>query len=238
MDVLSKKQSALIVDDNRISRRITSTILKSLDVSVYEAENGYEAIDFLEEFSCTAVFMNLYLPDLNGFETTVRIRELERNNDVPIIAISADSFNKMSQEIIDAGFTTILGKPLQKDEVSKLLKSLEKDTLPVFDYEHYSTTYKDVSLQKDIVQTFLDEEESDTKRIQEAFLSGDGDEIYAAVHYMKGSFSYLKAAKILIVTQTILDHIKKGNLDLALKHELAFKSQYKELVEVLKKHKF
>jgi len=55
---------------------------------------------------------------------------------------------------------------------------------------------------------------------------------------MKGSFSYLKAAKILIVTQKILDHIKKGNLVLALKHEQTFKSQYKELVEVLKKQKF
>jgi len=238
MNVLSKKHSVLIVDDNRISRRITSTVLKSLDVSVYEAESGYEAIDFLNEFSCSAVFMNLYLPGMSGFETTVKIRELESNSDIPIIAITTDSFHEMSDEINDAGFTSVLGKPLQKEDVMKLLKSLDKDAFPVFDYEHYRSTYKDVSLQQDIVQTFLDEEESDTKRIQEAFLTGDGDEIYSAVHYMKGSFSYLKAAKILIVTQKILDHIKKGNLVLALKHEQTFKSQYKELVEVLKKQKF
>jgi len=144
----------------------------------------------------------------------------------------------MSDEMIEAGFTSVLTRPLQKDAVLKLLISLTKDSVPVFDYENYSTTYKDVSLQKDIVQTFIDEEVSDTERIYVAFQSGDGDEIYSAVHYMKGSFSYLKAAKILIVTQIILDHIKEGNLTLAFKHEQVFKIQYEELLEELKKHKF
>ena len=238
MDASRKKYTVLIVDDNRISRRIASVVLKSLGVTIYEAENGYEAVDFINEFRCTAVLMNLYLPSMNGYETTHKIRELKNNSDVPIIAVTTELVNEMSDEMIEAGFTSVITKPLQKDVVLKLLQSLDKDSTPVFDYEKYVTTYKDVSLQQDIVQTFIDEEKSDTERIHMAFQSGDGDEIYSAVHYMKGSFSYLKATKILIVTQVILDHIKEGNLALALKQEKVFKSQYEELLAELKTYKF
>lgn len=238
MNLSHKNYSILIVDDNRISRRITSGVLKSLGVNVFEAENGQEAIDFLKEFRVTAVFMNVSLPGMSGYESTQGIRNLSINNDVPIIAITSEQLVEMSEEMIHIGFTNVLCKPYQIDAIVKLFELFNKDAIPVFDYKQYIKTYKDISLQKDIVQTFIDEEESDTNRINDSFSSRDGEKIYSAVHYMKGSFSYLKASKILIVTQTILDHIREGNLTLALPHEETFKTQYKELVEELKKYNF
>ena len=85
---------------------------------------------------------------------------MKNNSDVPIIAVTTELVNEMSDEMIEAGFTSVITKPLQKDVVLKLLQSLDKDSTPVFDYVKYVTTYKDVSLQQDIVQTFIDEEKS------------------------------------------------------------------------------
>lgn len=232
---MDQTHTILIVDDNRISRRITSTFLKSLGISPMEATDGEEAIEFVQGVSFTAVFMNLYLPGINGYETTKKIRQLKINSDVPVIAITTENLGSMSAEMIDAGFTNVLNKPFVKVEVLKVLESLSGDSTPIFDYDKYKKTYKDVSLQNEIIQTFLDEEESDTARIKAAFKTNDPDKIYSAVHYMKGSFSYLKASKILIVTQKILDLIKQGNLPEALKYKEDFFEQYVELVGVLKK---
>jgi len=229
-----RNQTVLIVDDNRISRRITSALLLSLGITVLEAKDGFEAVDIAIHENVTVIFMNLYLPGMSGFETTSEIKE---EKDVPIIAITSEQEETLTDEMIEVGFTSVLNKPLQKEKVLKLLTKLseKKESLPIFDYEHYKKTFKDVELQKDIIDTFLSEEESDTKRIKEAFKTNDKDEIYSAVHYMKGSFSYLKATRILVLTQSILDRLKLDDLEYAMIHKDEFIKQYQELVRELKK---
>ena len=228
-----QKHKILIVDDNRINQRITSALLQSLGTEYSQAKNGFEAIDLAMDGDITAIFINLFLPGMNGFETTKKIR-LKSN--IPIIAITSEQVNKMTDKMKAAGFTNVLFTPFDKEVVIKVLQSLTKgDTVPVFDQTLYKTTFKDVELQRDIIDTFLNEKTSDTTRITSAFKSKDTDEIYSAIHYMKGSFSYLKASKILVVTQNILDRLKQGDLDYALEHKDEFISQYNDLIEVLKK---
>lgn len=234
---MDSKHTILVVDDNRISRRITSSFLKSFDVETYEAVDGEEAIEYIKGITFSAVFMNLYLPNMNGYETTKLIRKLPTNSTVPVIAITSENLDSLTREMVEAGFSDVLSKPFVKASVASFLQSLDQDSNPVFDVEKYKKTYKDVDLQRDIIDTFLNEEESDTKRIEAAFKSKNPDEIYSAVHYLKGSFSYLKASKILIVTQHILDSIKKGDNKEALKNRDKFIEQYKELVNEIKNTK-
>ena len=237
--VLSMKHcTVLIVDDSRISRRITSTILRSLGADYIEAKDGLEAVELAEKSNFTAVFMNLYLPGINGFEATKRIRK--SNPKIPIFAITTDKLDDMTQEMKKAGFTDFLQKPFDKDSLLELLKTYntKEESIPVFDVKKYKSVYPDVELQRDILQTFLDEKDADSKRLEKAFKTKDKDEIYAAIHYMKGSFSYLKASKILVITQSILDELKKGNVNYALKNKDIFLSDYKELVKELEKYEF
>ena len=238
MELSMKHCTVLIVDESRISRRITSTILRSLGADYIEAKDGLEAVEKAEKSNITAIFMNLYVPGINGFEATKKIRKKDKK--IPIFAITTDKLDEMTPEMKEAGFTSFLIKPFDKSELLELLKvyNTKDDVLPIFDMKKYKKTYPDVELQRDILQTFLDEKETDTKRIKKAFKSKDIDEIYAAIHYMKGSFSYLKASKILVITQSILDELKKGNLDFALQKKDEFLTDYSDLVKELEKYEF
>lgn len=241
MDGSMKHISVLIVDESRISRRITSMFLRSIGVDYVEAKDGIEAVEMAKKKNLTVVFMNLYIPGINGFEATKKIRNGKNNPEIPIYAITTDDLIEMSSDMKQAGFSGVLVKPFDKDEMINLLQSLGQSNgsdLAVFDIKKYREAYSDVELQRDIVQTFLEEKKSDSSRIEKAFSSKDGDQIYSAIHYLKGSFSYLKASKILVITQSILDNLKKGNVSFALDHKNEFIREYKELIAELEKYEF
>lgn len=227
-----KKHCILIVDDNRISKRITSAFLGSIGASFEDVSSSADAIEKAKNDKYTAIFMNVVLPKMNGLQATKEIRKF--NKDIFIYAITSDHIDEMTEEMKDAGFTNVVSKPYNKEFVVKLL-SKSNETLPIFDHKQFEQTFKDKELQQDIIDTFLNEEVNDTQRLMTAFETKDNDKIYGAIHYMKGSFTYLKASKILELTQQMLDHLKQDDVTFSLQNKDLFLNLYKELIELLKK---
>jgi CheY-like chemotaxis protein len=117
----------LLAEDVEINREIVSALLEPTGVVVDCAENGAAA---LEMFGASPdvydmIFMDVQMPEMDGYEATRRIRALDtaRAESVPIIAMTANVFREDVEKCLEAGMNDHLGKPIDFDEVIGMLRN-------------------------------------------------------------------------------------------------------------------
>ena len=113
----------LVVDDGPENRELLSLVLTENGLWVDEAENGQVALDKLAAGSYDLVLMDMQMPVLDGFEAT---RELRRRGlQVPVVALTANAMKGFEDEVLQAGCTVYLTKPVDIDgllqQVAQLL---------------------------------------------------------------------------------------------------------------------
>ena len=107
----------LLAEDNEINAEIETRMLESLGVETVRAENGEEAAHIFatsEPFAFACILMDIQMPVMDGYEATVRIREMDRVDakSVPIIAMTADAFSAAMERSREAGMNDYITKPL------------------------------------------------------------------------------------------------------------------------------
>lgn len=112
-----KKSRILIADDNPDMRVLLARYLQSFDVDIDVAAGGYEAVQASYGVSYDAIFLDLQMPDLDGYSAARAIRK--NGSRVPIFAFTAyaDSRAQMSE----AGMTDMLEKPIDRNTLTRLL---------------------------------------------------------------------------------------------------------------------
>jgi len=129
----------LLVDDNEINQAVANAMLESLDYEVTIANNGCKAVAAFETQMFDAVLMDCRMPEMDGFEATQRIRELENLHDrkpTPIIALTAHALQGDRERCIAAGMTDYLSKPFTKQQLrSILIENTLTDSSPTGDFE-------------------------------------------------------------------------------------------------------
>lgn len=223
-------QKILLVDDNRLNRRIMSGLLKSMNFKVVEAVNGFEAVELIQTEDISLVLMDILMPEMDGYETTKTIRGLSGFESIPIIAVTADDFDSLTDKMKEVNFNDVITKPLKREDVQKIFSTYLSFDNQIFNQSEFNNIYDSVSFKKGIIEAFMQERESDLNRINESFKSRNFEEIYSAAHYMKGSFSYLKTPNALNITLEIMNLAKSENKMVFLKkndfleqYEIAFK---------------
>ncbi|MDD5755545.1 MAG: ATP-binding protein, partial [Methylococcales bacterium] len=93
----------LVVDDNTDNRLLLVSMLTKMGFKVREAENGRDAIRMFEEWQPHLIWMDMRMPDINGYEATTKIRQLKDSDKVKIIALTASVFKEQHQYIIEVG---------------------------------------------------------------------------------------------------------------------------------------
>ncbi|WP_409019990.1 response regulator [Brevundimonas vesicularis] len=103
----------LVVDDHAINRRAIQLILQPLNCEITMAENGRDALDLCQAQGFDVIFMDVRMPELDGRETTRRLRTSGGiNAAVPVIAVTADNAREDVQACTAAGMTGFVSKPL------------------------------------------------------------------------------------------------------------------------------
>ncbi|MBS4064130.1 MAG: response regulator [Chitinophagaceae bacterium] len=110
----------LVVDDHELNRDLMVLLLREYKYHVVTAKNGYEALELLKKKHFDLVLMDVQMPELNGIETTLKIRNLLAL-DVPVIACTAFSQPSEKQACLEAGMNDYLGKPVEEKELLRLL---------------------------------------------------------------------------------------------------------------------
>ncbi|GAB1539466.1 AAA family ATPase [Scytonema sp. NUACC21] len=119
---IGPKRKILIVDDKWANRSVLVNILTPLGFDVLEATDGLDGLNKAREFEPDAIFMDLVMTVMDGFEASRRIRMLPGFKEVAIIAVSASVFEfdrKQSQEV---GCNDFLPKPIREREVLEKLR--------------------------------------------------------------------------------------------------------------------
>ena len=239
------KQKILLVDDNNINRRVMGELLKGMYLDVTEAKDGFEAIELVKKENFNMIFMDIFMPGMDGYETSRRIRELDGiNGSTPIIAVTANDVEETQKKIVEYGMNGVLSKPLRKDNLEKLLneyfsniinaiEKTDKD-LEIFDKNGFELFYEEDFLRKEIINTFFDDQQKDLENITDSFYAKDCELIHKALHYMKGSFTYLNAPKILKLTQQILDLSAENKIHAVLLLEEPLLNNYDLLLKELR----
>ena len=122
----------LLAEDIEISREIVTSLLEPTELHIECAENGKEAFEMFKNApeKYEMIFMDVQMPEMDGYEATRKIRALDVPNaeTVPIIAMTANVFKEDIKRCLDAGMNSHVGKPLDFDEiVEKLCSVLRKD---------------------------------------------------------------------------------------------------------------
>jgi signal transduction histidine kinase/CheY-like chemotaxis protein len=123
----------LLAEDVEINREIVLSLLEPTHLEIECAENGIEAVRKFSEMSekYDLIFMDVQMPEMNGYEATRRIRAIEEgmnaNNrqlprQIPIIAMTANVFKEDIDKCFEAGMTGHIGKPLDIEEIFGILR--------------------------------------------------------------------------------------------------------------------
>ena len=122
----------LLAEDNEINAMIAERIFKDIGVSMDRAANGVKALELFtkhSEYHYDAIFMDIQMPEMDGYQTTRAIRSADKNDSatVPIIAMTADAFTDAMKKALDSGMNDYTTKPLDIKKIRTLLKKYIKN---------------------------------------------------------------------------------------------------------------
>jgi CheY-like chemotaxis protein len=113
-------KKVLIVEDYEDTRDFMKVLIESYGYEVIEAADGIEAFDRFKFHNPDLILMDISLPVVDGLTATKAIREFERENQIPIIAVTA--FGKeYRSKALQAGCNDLISKPVDFDELEPLL---------------------------------------------------------------------------------------------------------------------
>jgi CheY-like chemotaxis protein len=112
----------LVVEDNVINQQVAREILENGGFRVDIADNGYEALARLRQHRYDAVLMDVQMPEMDGFETTRRIRRELGEGKLPIIAMTAHAVKGYREKCLAAGMNDYVPKPIEMDLLFDVLR--------------------------------------------------------------------------------------------------------------------
>jgi HAMP domain-containing protein/signal transduction histidine kinase/CheY-like chemotaxis protein len=122
-DILSGK-NILIVDDDVRNLFALTTVFERYNINAITAESGKEAISIISDESnhVDMILMDIMMPEMDGYETTQRIRREHKNSTLPIIAVTAKAMKGDRQKCLEAGASDYITKPLKMDQLLSLMR--------------------------------------------------------------------------------------------------------------------
>jgi len=121
-----RRRRALVVDDDETARFMLKSLLSRAGYEVIVAADGQEALDCFESAPADIVFMDMYMPQMDGLEAAQRIKALSSKEFVPIIFVSGAAETQDLVRAIDAGGDEFLAKPYDERVLKAKMRALER----------------------------------------------------------------------------------------------------------------
>jgi len=205
---LTNPVRVLIVEDNRINQQLLEHWFKTKNINYSIAQNGFEALDILARDSFDIILMDIQMPEMDGYEVTIRIRN-ECHNTIPIIAMTAHAMDAEKEKCIASGMNGYLSKPISESKLFEMLanysaqasKKLLIDSVYLDELSNGNLQFK-----QELLQQFIRQVPDELSDLQEAYQQQDEQRMKALSHSMKTTFGYLGISNIHL---QMLDRIEK-----------------------------
>ncbi len=211
------KQSSLrllVIDDNRTNRIVAERIIFALGQTPSSCESGVEALSLLEKKQFDLILMDIFMPLLNGYETTQELRKMSLHATVPIIAFSDQANYGYRQKCLNAGMNGFLNKPLKAIELEIILQKFcaqeQNGASPVFRIESDlkvlnqeilenidSLDNSNGALLKDVVGLFINNTPPVLNTLYEVMESGNREESVRLASKIKGMCANIGALRLI-----------------------------------------
>ncbi len=110
---LNTNISILVVEDNLINQKVVIKVLERIGFSTDIANNGFEAVEMVQQKNYDLVFMDMEMPEMDGIEATIRIKTLKTIDDFPVIvAMTANATTEDKARCFEAGMQDFIAKPI------------------------------------------------------------------------------------------------------------------------------
>ncbi|AGA79864.1 response regulator [Echinicola vietnamensis] len=126
--LLTEKSSILFVEDNAINMLLGKTVIHNISpkTTVLEASNGKQALELLKVNLPDMIFMDVQMPEMNGYEATKIIRKEYKNKNLLIFALTAGNLKGEKEKCMEAGMDDFIAKPFVEEDLIRLLEKWSK----------------------------------------------------------------------------------------------------------------
>jgi len=120
----------LIAEDNLVNQIVARIHLEKLGHCVHLASNGLEAFEDFKSKDYDLIFMDIQMPEADGFQSTALIREYEKRTSktfkIPIIAMTANAMKTDKEQCIAVGMDDYISKPFTAEAIKAILRKYAK----------------------------------------------------------------------------------------------------------------
>ena len=204
----------LVVEDNYMNRKYLTTLLRKWDIRYDVAVDGGEGWKMAQEKRYSLILMDISMPVMDGYQTTIKIRnQRNKNKNTPIVALTASAILSQKNKAIETGMNDFLPKPFQPNQLMGVMKKFlafkndtaKKDEISegIFQFNreldgnYLQTFYEDdLDYAADMFSTFLEYTVAEFPNLKIAVTGADMEEIRKAAHKIKPTFAMVGLTKL------------------------------------------
>ncbi len=252
----------LVVDDTPMNLQVVTGLLKRTLMHIDVAASGAECIDKFGKEHYDLVFLDYRMPQMNGIETLLELKRLfpERFENTPIISLTASAVSGDKEKMLAAGFTDYLCKPVNIDEMERMMmKYLPEDSivlcgqdeetefdelskLPavIFDYPQlnpakgieYCGEAEDYLFALETYEVSIDDR---AEQIETNLRENDIDSFTLNVHSLKSTSAAIGAEKLFEKARDLEVAAKEGRTDILQKDTPQLLKSYRQMKQILQR---
>jgi signal transduction histidine kinase/CheY-like chemotaxis protein/HPt (histidine-containing phosphotransfer) domain-containing protein len=219
LGLAEKSMKVLVVEDGRVNQLVAAKLLEERGHRVEIANNGQEAVEIVRNGDFDAILMDVHMPEMNGFQATAAIRQIEEKHGghIPIIAMTANALKGDREQCIAAGMDDYVSKPIHSAE---LLHAVErfmhgrtaapprleitgtpaeaakpKKRGPAFKADVFIATAGGPEMARELIAIYAEDSGKFLQDASAALSAGNAVALYEAAHSLKGMLGVYTATR-------------------------------------------
>ncbi len=221
----------LVVEDNAVNQLVAQRLLERQGYRSVIAEDGFKGLKLAQEQDFDLILMDIQLPEMDGYETTRRIRAHQKKSGkmVPIVAMTANAMKGDREKCLEAGMDDYVSKPVQPAKLFQVIETVcglaledsakvngiktdtSEDAKAVLDRDAGLTHMGgDMGLYQDVIRIFLEDAPIQIEKIRGGLEAGKVDVVECEAHALKGSAANI-GAKVLSQAAFRLENAAEEN---------------------------
>ncbi len=210
----------LLAEDVKANQLVAASMLKRMGLSVSIAKNGAEALEIWRNGGIDLILMDCQMPQMDGYEASLAIRNEETGRPTPVIALTANAYEENRKRCLRAGMNDFVPKPFQMEQ----LRSVLKRWLPATNLEN--ATPADASIHQPSLQQLRDNLGEDYPEMLEAYLTSsreilaqipvavaqvDAETLERLAHSLKSASANMGARRLSAMADELEQHAANGD---------------------------